>query len=194
MAKTAQLLGLAPLAALLPLGACTTEVGDDSFRVISLEISGPDQLLLTFSEPLASPTQVDPDDFRISIGRTFDLDEADGTVPLTVYQFYGWQHSGLASIALGAPDELIFTVHEYVDLAGLCDYVNYYLQLHENDEPDERYDLGVFLHYARGDIPISGASSGGELPDISPDWVDYTGFALEVDRFGFTNPLRIPCS
>lgn len=191
MATSAQLLGLAPLAALLPLGACTTEPVDDSFRVVDFEIAGPDQLRLTFSEPLANPAQVDPADFRLSTARTFDVEERDGTVPLTVYS--GWQSSGIGAVTPGAPDELIVTVNEYVDLSERCDYVDYYLLLHETYEPDERYDLGVFLHYARGDIPITGASSGAALADISPDWVDYDGFALEVDRFGFINPLRIPC-
>ena len=177
------------LASLAAVTACSSGA-DESFRVVALDLDDEGRLILTFSEPVADPTQVDPTDFRLSMARTFDFRQAGAPYVGTVYA--GWAGDDVEYLALGpSPTQLILGINPDIMFAAGCDYIDGYLDYYE--VRGVAFDMAMLLHYAATDIPIEAASGSGVLANIAPDWVLSSDYVLELDTYGFHNPLRIPC-
>ena len=194
---------LAGLAACLPMLACNTGGGGDAgFRITSVNYDSQNRLILTFSEPIMDPSGVDPNDFRISYGRTSRLIVPGEPVMETVF-YTGIGYGGFDQIAPGdSANQLILSSAYGVDFAYYCENINYNLEYYQNyletylqqEYPGAtaNFDLGMFLHYAAGDIPIE-SEAGETIADVMPDFVLTDGYLMPEMRYGFINYLRIPC-
>jgi hypothetical protein len=191
------------VALLMLTAACSDETEDDGFRIVELEYDGDATITLTFSQPLAELGEVDPKDFRISAGLTQAFSYGGMTYAITNYREL-WTDSyppmdpyGFVSLTAG-PESNQIVLQAAEDLSeGICEWLSFVDEYEQNDamDPQLSFDGAMFLHYARGEIPI--ASTEGELlADISPDWVHTPGWVLEREGYGFTEmnqQLRIPC-
>jgi hypothetical protein len=188
---------------LLTIGCEAGESTDDSFRVIELEFDGDATITLTFSQPLAELGTIDPNDFRISAGVTQSFSYDGMTYTMTNYRdLFSDSYPldfGFVSLTAGpGPDQLVLQTSESI-AEGVCDWLGVVAELEydEMQDPTSRADGGMFLHYARGEIPIE-SDKGEALADIGRDWVLTEGLTLMVyDSYGFTQlhpQLRIPCS
>jgi hypothetical protein len=198
---------LAGVAAAAPLLGCGPGDVDQDFRVTSIAFDGEATLTLTFSQPIANADAINPNDFRISFGRTFELtDPESGATERNTfysdigafgdYDYYGPQRFAFAAASAGGSANQLVLDDPDGAIAQACVYVSYYLEYYEQ-YPYEgaKRDMGLFLHYAAGDIPLE-SESGEPLADVAPDWVlSEQGYLANYD-YGFIHlvpKLRIPC-
>ena len=191
-------------APLLGCGPGGVEVG---FRVTNVAFDGEGTLTLTFSQPVANASAIDPNDFRLSVGRTFSYSapETGEGQSNSFYNDIDWLNYdyyeppgrfAFASASAGsAANQLLLEDAEGL-IAQACTYVSYYLDYYAQYQPPYvRRDIGIFLHYASGDIPLE-SESGEALADIGPDWVLTEDLSMVRDTYGFIHldpQLRIPC-
>ena len=188
------------------LFGCEHDDPDDSFRITGVSFDGASTITLTFSQPVANAGEIDPNDFRISVGLTYRTIYAgpDGNVTgeRARYADLGYYvgnttRLGWASFSSGADDQL--TLQAELAFATVCDDIADYVatrEMYQTDYYDPMLEMGMFVHYAAGDIPIR-SDEGETLTDIGPDWVlSDEGYMLVFDALGFPNlnpKLEIPC-
>lgn len=139
-------------------------------EVIDAELASGDLLRLTFSEPIAPPTNVDPNDFRLSVGvaksyRTYayayyyDLaDAVDGELPLLE----------LRDMTLVDPRVLELHLEPDFDLA-ICHELLAELAM-MTSEPGIQVRGGVSLHYLPSKAAIEDLD-GNPLAAMGSDWL-----------------------
>lgn len=196
---------IAGIVAVLPLFACHESDEDEGFRISKIEFDGETTLTLSFTESLVDPTQVNPNDFRISLGRTY-LFPVDGQVYEGRYYAdpgyasnnygygYGYSNLTITSLSVG-PSKSQLVLETSSTLAAACDQIAEYTAefgKYIDGYPGAKFDMGLFLHYAAGDIPIE-AESGDLLANVIPLWVTTGKTFAQLPNYGFVNPLRIPC-
>jgi hypothetical protein len=202
------------VASTLPaLLACSDRQIDTGFRITGVAFDNDSTITLTFSQPVADLADVDPNNFRLSMGQTLSVTYSYGGITETYqytsyrdlatvvynYNYYGGYRFSFMSIERGASanqvilrttDALGPTSCEFIDYATAQFemYADYY-------DPNAQFDLAMFLHYAAGDIPVE-SESGVPLTDIGAAWVLTSDTFSDRQGFGFTmlSPqLRIPC-
>jgi len=202
------------MTSIAPLLGCGPGLpGDDEFRVTRVEFDGDSSLTLTFTQPIANVDAIDPNDFRISLARSFRSSyQNPGTgvtevSELTFYEDIGWlteyydydpPRFSFESATLGdVPHKLVLKGIDNV-LAPACAlveyYANYYYQPNEYNYTFSS-DIALFVHYAGREIPLE-SQAGEILANIGADWVINDPDYLERDAYGFTQlevQLRIPC-
>ncbi|PRQ04663.1 hypothetical protein ENSA5_05770 [Enhygromyxa salina] len=210
---------LAALVMATPMIGCGPGgVDNDTFRVTSLAFDGDDTLTLTFTKPIANAAEIDPNDFRISLSRTFRVSYQDPYNPNAapvVYEGsyygdlagyvngYGYDYDygarfSFASASLGASDQLVLEMSTPLG-AGVCDTIEAYLDnfgMSAAEFPGSVFEMGLFVHYAGQDIPLE-SERGEALVDIGPDWVLSEENYMGIPEFGFPRlgpRLQIPCS
>lgn len=202
------------LASTLPaLIACSERQIDTSFRITSVAFDNDSTITLTFSQPVADVSSVDPNNFRLSMGQslfvTFLYNGVTESYMYTSYRdlasvaysynYYGGYRFSLMSIEPGASaNQVILRTTSPLGPAS-CDFIDYATAQFEMYssyyDATGQFDLAMFLHYAAGDIPIE-SQAGEPLADIGADWVLDNEDFYSRDGFGFTmlSPqLRIPC-
>jgi hypothetical protein len=203
----------ATLASTLPaLFACTDrQTGDTGFRITSVAFDNDSTITLTFSQPVANLGGVDPNAFRLSMGRTssvmYTYDGVTETLQYTsysdlVYAVYTYGYNdrfSFMSIEPGASaDQIILRTTDPLgpDSCELIDYrIDFFHMYADQYDPNAQFDLTMFLHYAAGDVPIE-SEAGEPLTDIGADWVLSAESYVEREGFGFrmlSPQLRIPC-
>jgi hypothetical protein len=187
--------------------SCQTDDDDDRFRIIALEFDGESTITLSFSEPVAELGDVDPSSFRLSLGTTYRFTYSyDGTTyteETTNYFDVGafvstaggyYEQVTVASLMPGSSADRIVLATSGVWGQDACGFVSY-LQAQWEAYESSYYaaDVGIFLHYAAGDVPLESAS-GSSLADIGADWViDGTNQQSEYGFVRLKPQLRIPC-
>lgn len=184
--------------------------GDEPFRITSVSFDGESRVVLTFSEPIVNAVGIDPNDFRISASNTFRVtytDPYDGTTYTEQGSYYSdirafvgdYTRFRMLSVSLGTSDNQLVLEGESGFRTIVCNQLAYYESLIEMyldyAGPDGVFELGMFLHYAAGDIPVQ-SESGETIADIGRDWVLSNELYLEVGTFGFPNlspRLQLPC-
>ena len=196
---------IASLAAALPMLACNTSDGEDGFRITSIAYDSQDRLVLTFSEPIVDPSNVDPADFRLSLGRTSQL-IVPGQQPMQMTAYDGLGYGGfLDSLALGSePNQLVLTPAYTIDFSYYCEQIDYYLDYYQSTStcisrsttPRAQSGTSTWACSSttpRGGIPIE-SEQGETIADVAPDFVlTDAGYTYDETRYGFINYLRIPC-
>lgn len=192
----------AALVAALPTLACSTGGDEDRLQVIEVERTDDGRIILTFSEPVEDPGAVDPDDFRLSQAKARRAPpDAYHPYLYTAYFDLGYVVDGsdldrVVSIEVGAsPDQLVLTTEQPLPFDDLCAQINDYFDywdMYYSRSSGARLDLGLFVHYAAGDVPIEG-ESGKTLADIAGDWVHVDSYYTFRDSYGIASSLRIPC-
>lgn len=159
-------------------------------------------LLLRFSEPMAPVEGVNPADFRISLAITSTSSDSGYESSSNSYydpnSWVGFSALTVKSVAPGQkPEDIVLRFDAPVD-PGLCQA---FAEIEENIAYWESYgyqgDIGLFPHYAPGDIPIKSAD-GEVLAPIGPMWVKepLSGMYL-LGAFGWPNldpQVPIPCN
>lgn len=203
----------AAVASVMPLLGCGPGgVDTEVFRIASVAYDNEDTLTLTFTRPIANADEIDPNDFRISLGRSYQFTYMgpSDTVPTTytstyyldLYAYTGMynyndQRFSFKSASLGAPDQLVLEMTSPLG-TYVCEQIEYYenqVAMYLAEYPGSQFEMAMFVHYAGQDIPLLG-DNGEALPDIGPDWVLSDLSYLSNEIFGFTklNPkLEIPC-
>jgi hypothetical protein len=201
----------AALASSLPtLLACTDGQVETEFRITNVAFDNDSTITLTFSQPVAELGGVDPNSFRLSMGRTvsssFTYEGATETYQTTSYldlaivvSPYDDYLFSFMSIERGASaDQIILRTTNPLGPAG-CDFIDdafaEFEMYAEYYGPSAQFDVAMFLHHAAGDIPIE-SEAGEPLLDIGASWALSPDESYYRDRFGFTmlSPqLRIPC-
>jgi hypothetical protein len=193
----------------LSLG-CQPDANDrESFRIVSVSFDGASTLTLTFSEPIVDVGKFDPNDFRISVGFTYRTTYdgpagASFTEQGTRYTDVGeyidtYTRLGWTSATLGANDKQLMLQAEQV-FGDVCGEIAYYIGQFERYQnsiyTNGVAEMGMFLHYAVGDIPIQN-ESGDTIADIGRDWVlSDNMYEVFFDTFGFpdlTPKLEVMC-
>jgi hypothetical protein len=193
--------------ALLAGTSCQVD-GDDTFRITRVDFDGDATITLTFSDGIIDVGQVNPNDFRLSVARTYSINytyegvtyDYEGTTYLDVAYVLGdyyTQRFTFAELTRGGANQIVLTG---VDSFGAaCDEINEQLEQFEMYaqyyDPSAKFDAALFLHYASGDVPIE-SEAGSQLGDIGPDWVLNASSYFNREGFGFTGlapQLRIPC-
>jgi hypothetical protein len=202
---------LASMVPVLALGtSCQTDDdGDDSFRITAIDFDGESTITLTFSQSLADLGDVDPNSFRLSFAVTYQFTYTyDGTTYVeetTNYfdlgefvsdDYYDFVPVTVTSLTPGSSANRIILETSHVWGAAACESLAYIEAMMEMyPETEIRSDVGMFLHYAGGEVPIESAS-GSMLADIGAEWVLSSENGLGVYEYGFANlhpQLRIPC-
>lgn len=180
---------------------------DNDFRVTAIDYDGDTRLLLTFSNPIANADEIDPTAFRISYAITSYLVYAPGYIYQgTYYQSVGeysypegYTDLEFVSASLGAtPTQLVLELSAPID-DDVCYSIGQFEQYFADyvaQYPGSKADIGLFLHYAAGDIPLTG-TNGQVLADIGRDWVLTEDDYLYRETYGFTQltpRLEIPCN
>jgi hypothetical protein len=191
--------------------ACNPGDDEGGFRITRVDFDNNSKITLTFSEPVADLGEVNPNDFRLSLGRTSSYvlvyDGMETLYEYTSYQdlvsvaggynYYGTPFTFL-DVALGSSaSQIVLTTTDPLG-PNACDWVRTRLEafeMYSGYYEDARMDLAIFLHYASGDVPIE-SQAGVELGEIGPDWVLSGDSYFTREGFGFTMlapQLRIPC-
>lgn len=209
----------AALAATVPalVGGTACNIGGDDdggFRITRVEFDNASTITLTFSEPVADLGEVNPNDFRLSVGMTrqytYVYDGVSYTYAYTTYQDvsypagiytydYGPNRFTFESLAVGASgSQVVLTSTDPLgpNACEWLDSVEDFFEMYTSYYGDDvLWDVGFFLHYASGDVPIEN-QTGVELAEIGPDWVLTEQAGIYSETYGFTMlkpQLRIPC-
>ena len=198
------------------IAGCNPDGGpdDEAFGIVSITYDNDSTITLTFTQPVAELGEVDPNNFRLSRALTQTITYTYDGMPMT-YEYTSYSAIGLftpeseeyltfTSIARGASaTELILEgslsfgevacawveyVTDEIEMNYLTgEYAEYY--------SDVRFEVGIFLHYAAGDIPIEN-EDGDALANIGADWVTNPENDVYSYAYGFmmlTPKLEIPC-
>ncbi|WP_146157466.1 hypothetical protein [Enhygromyxa salina] len=201
------------LVASLPLLGCGPgDIGDGGpFRITSVDFDGDATITLTFSRPVANVDEIDPNDFRISVAQTYSVTYTDPQYGSYTYEGsfyadigtfdYGSQYSysrfEILSATLAA-DNQIRLEGEFSFGSNVCQQladVEQQLEMYQAQYPGSKADLGMFLHYAAGDIPVL-SEKDETIADIGAQWVVTQELYMSNEAYGFPNlqpKLEIPC-
>jgi hypothetical protein len=182
---------------------------DDRLVVTDIRLDDDATIILTFNHPIANADEIDPNDFRISVGYTHQTtytgplgdsftEQGGRYTDLGYYVVPDFTRFEFGSATLGSDDELLL-VGELAFAAYTCEQIAAYeaqFAMYNNGTYlDGVVEMAMFLHYAGGDIPLQDAA-GNTLADIGPDWVLSDNMYELLDVFGFPNltpKLEIPC-
>jgi hypothetical protein len=193
----------------LALGTSCQTDGDDEngFRITAIEFDGESTITLTFSEPVAELGDVDPSSFRLSYATTYRftytyqgttyVDDVAIYMDLGVFvgsgDYYDFESVTVTALMPGSSPNRVVLQTSHAWGADACDGVAY------TEAMMEMYgfvsDVGLFLHHAAGDIPLT-STSGSALANIGADWVLSGESYFNKYEYGFADlrpQLRIPC-
>ncbi|KIG16778.1 hypothetical protein DB30_04122 [Enhygromyxa salina] len=198
---------------MLPLLGCGPgSIGDGgTFRITAVDFDGDATLTLTFSHPVANVDAIDPNDFRISVAQTYSITYTDpdygtytyaGTFYSDLGAFgYNYQYEytrfEIVSATLGA-DNQIRLEGQFAFGDDVCEQLAYAQQQFEMylaQYPGSKVEIGMFLHYAAGDIPVL-SERDETIANIGAQWVLTESLYMQNDVYGFPNlqpRLEIPC-
>lgn len=151
-------------------------------------------LRLSFSEPIADVSEVDPLKFRISSGGYCKIGGACDPKPGTWYVDLGayqdpQQYTTVTSLQ-NDPDDgyaIILGLDGTIDSA--C------IKMEEWAQNPDYSDIAFYPTYAPGNLPVVQNAEGGWLAQIAPQWVQSEANGMVVDGY-FENMdpmVGIPC-
>lgn len=153
----------ASVEAALEASTCAPSATDQTPpTLLSAALISPDEVLLTFSEPVAVPTRVDPQKFRLSFGEATNAEGA-----YTYYTDLGYVISDIPA-------------YQFVELTGTCtDQLIARLadplpttmcQEIESRVGPFTVEIGLFLHFLADGTPTIEDPSGNALQSIAESW------------------------
>ena len=196
----------ATLPLLVAASGCDGDDEDDVFEISEAAFDDEATITLTFTQPVGDVGEVDPNDFRLSFANASALYPYDDTPPdpdelFTNYSDVGYYEGvklSFLSVSPGPEDnQLVLEANASFRESACAVYEMVQYQFEATSMSDEiagEYRVGIFVHYAAGDIPVESAG-GVALADIGANWVMNSN--IYADVYGYFPDLktfvRIPC-
>jgi len=174
------------------------------FGIVDAELSGDgQQLQLSFSRPLAPTEDIDPNDFRLSIGYAYTYRQYAYAYYYDVVYYVG-DYDGVASFETARAEQhsLLLTLNHPLPLS-YCSAVEAEVRALQS-EPGIKARGGVFLHYAPSGAPVRDAK-GHKLGSFAEQWVlslreaedPYDAVEVELEggkaRRAFSGAIPVRC-
>jgi hypothetical protein len=151
-------------------------------QVLHAKFNGSDRVVLTFSEGLEEPKQVNPRQFRLSEG--YSMVDYQGTYSSAYYYDLAARYGDnlplvFAAIDQPEPDQLVLTLNRGIPLP-ICENIRVAQEdaaaaAATPDAPANKTRRGLFLHYTkRGSVGIRDLA-GNQLDDFGGEWALHFG-------------------
>jgi hypothetical protein len=151
-------------------------------RVVSAKFTGPDRIMLTFSEGVEAPSQVNPRQFRLS--EAYSVVDYSGAYASAYYYDLAARYGDEMPLVFAAidhpePEQLLLILNRRIPVP-ICEN----LQMAQQDAaaaaaaPDagaSKIRRGLFLHYTKRGSPGIRDLAGNQLDDFGGEWALHFG-------------------